>query len=248
MPGREKKSQKVTMCTVKPINEPGKRARADFVNYNQRTDIMNNTGETLILPGWRGKTGNEYHVRTNDGVYWSPFVTKHCYSRDKHADATLDVNVQRLSDNEPKLNLWGNGLGAEGAVAVADGIKINTVLTKLYLQSNELGPKGARAVADAIKINTVLQVLDLGDNGLGAEGARAVADSIKINTVLRVLDLDNNGLCQEVLSEVEQALQANKAKAREEAERRVRNNDLALTPLTLCAAHNVRGVGSMNAV
>jgi Ran GTPase-activating protein (RanGAP) involved in mRNA processing and transport len=103
-------------------------------------------------------------------------------------------------------------------------------------------------VADVIKINTVLQVLDLGDNGLGAEGARAVADGIKINTVLRVLDLDNNGLCQEVLSEVEQALQANKAKAREEAERRVRNNDLAWTPLTLCAAHNVRGVGSMNAV
>jgi len=69
--------------------------------------------------------------------------------------------------NLTSLNLWENGIGAEGARALAS----LTNLTSLNLGDNGVGAEGARALASL----TNLTSLDLWKNGIGDEGARALA-------------------------------------------------------------------------
>ncbi len=49
------------------------------------------------------------------------------------------------------LVLMGNSIMDEGAIAIAEALKVNAVLTKLYLWSNDLGDAGKTAVQDAVK-------------------------------------------------------------------------------------------------
>jgi len=41
---------------------------------------------------------------------------------------------------------------------------------------NGLGPEGAKALAEALKVNNTLQKLDLRGNNIGAGGAKAIAE------------------------------------------------------------------------
>ena len=49
------------------------------------------------------------------------------------------------------LYLYGNGIGDEGAIAIAEALKVNAVLTKLNLNYNSMGVAGETAVRDAVK-------------------------------------------------------------------------------------------------
>jgi hypothetical protein len=44
-----------------------------------------------------------------------------------------------------------NSIGDDGAIVIADALKVNAVLTKLYLGRNNLGDAGKTAVQDAVK-------------------------------------------------------------------------------------------------
>ena len=44
-----------------------------------------------------------------------------------------------------------NSIGADGAKAIAEALKVNAVLTKLNLWNNNLGDAGKKAVQDAVK-------------------------------------------------------------------------------------------------
>lgn len=55
-----------------------------------------------------------------------------------------------------------------------------------------MGDGGVHALAEALKVNTVLQMLDLRYNSVGAEGADALAEALKVNTSLQTLDLRFN--------------------------------------------------------
>ena len=50
-----------------------------------------------------------------------------------------------------KLNLLNNSIGPEGAIAIAEALKVNPVLTTLKLYNNNLGDAGEKAVRDAVK-------------------------------------------------------------------------------------------------
>jgi hypothetical protein len=51
-----------------------------------------------------------------------------------------------------ELILWDNNMfGLEGAIAIAEALKVNTVLTKLDLEYNSMGDAGKQAVRDAEK-------------------------------------------------------------------------------------------------
>ena len=49
------------------------------------------------------------------------------------------------------LRLDSNKIGAEGAIAIAEALKVNAVLTKLWLGNNNMGDAGKQAVQDAVK-------------------------------------------------------------------------------------------------
>ena len=57
-------------------------------------------------------------------------------------------------------SLGRNALGAAGATAVAEALKVNRVITKLDLYGNGIGPDGAKALAEALRVNAVLTTIE----------------------------------------------------------------------------------------
>ena len=52
--------------------------------------------------------------------------------------------------------MFNNNIGADGAKAIAEALKVNPVLTTLSLSGNRIGAEGAKAIAEALKVNPVL--------------------------------------------------------------------------------------------
>ncbi len=77
-------------------------------------------------------------------------------------------------------------------MAIAEALKVNSLLTFLVLVYNNIGDEGAKAIAEALKVNAVMTTLDLGGNNIGVEGAKAIAEALKVNAVLTKLDLKYN--------------------------------------------------------
>lgn len=74
------------------------------------------------------------------------------------------------------LNLRGNNLKVEGAMALAQGLIDNTTVRMLDLSSNQLGSKGVMLLCESLKGNKHLQSLFLNSNNVSSDGAFAVAD------------------------------------------------------------------------
>ena len=49
-----------------------------------------------------------------------------------------------------ELKLWKNSIGDDGAIAIAEALKVNAVVTKLSLWNDDLGDAGEKAVQDAV--------------------------------------------------------------------------------------------------
>ena len=96
------------------------------------------------------------------------------------------------------MNIHGNFTRAEGAIALADALKVNAVLTNLDISWNKFcgldqsgmgtyNASGIKALAEALKVNAVLTNLNIRGNNIGVEGAAAIADGLKVNAVLTFL-------------------------------------------------------------
>ena len=96
--------------------------------------------------------------------------------------------------NLTSLELYGNGIGAEGAKALAGSPHLAN-LTSLDLGRNGIGDEGAVALASSPRLANLTSLL-LGQNGISAEGAVALAGSPRLAN-LTSLDLDNNGIGDE---------------------------------------------------
>jgi Ran GTPase-activating protein (RanGAP) involved in mRNA processing and transport len=107
------------------------------------------------------------------------------------------------------LFLTGNNIKDEGAKAIAEALKVNAVLTKLRLDWNNIGAEGAITIAEALKVNVVLTTLRLDGNEIGAEGAIAIAEALKVNAVLTTLRLDGNEIGAEGAKVIAEALKVN---------------------------------------
>ena len=84
----------------------------------------------------------------------------------------LDSPKSRLQ----ALNLRGNALKVESAMALAQGLIDNTSVKVLDLSCNQLGSKGVMLLCEALKGNKHLQSLFLNSNNVSSDGAYAVAD------------------------------------------------------------------------
>ena len=93
------------------------------------------------------------------------------------------------------LQLEGNTIGSEGAVAFADVLATNKNLTKLNLSVCNIQGEGAVAFASMLKKNRCLKTLYLHNDGsVGVEGALELIESLKHNTTLEKLML--SGKCK----------------------------------------------------
>lgn len=69
------------------------------------------------------------------------------------------------------IAIGANKLKPEGAVAIADALKVNTTLLsielgicfflKIVLESNAIGPDGAKAIAEMLTVNKTLELINL---------------------------------------------------------------------------------------
>jgi hypothetical protein len=106
--------------------------------------------------------------------------------------------------------LFKNGIGAEGAVALADALKVNSSVTSFNLGWNCIGAVGASALADALKVNASLKEIGLISNVIGAEGSLALADTLKVKTSVTSFDLRFNGIDASELAHVDELIARNK--------------------------------------
>jgi Ran GTPase-activating protein (RanGAP) involved in mRNA processing and transport len=66
------------------------------------------------------------------------------------------------------LDLQRNSIGSDGAKALAEALKTNSILTTLHLSFNSIGDNGAKALAEALKTNSTLTIT--GVSGLQGSG------------------------------------------------------------------------------
>ena len=108
-----------------------------------------------------------------------------------------------------ELRLGVNGIGDEGAKALASGLRVNGVLKSLNLRLNDIRDEGAAAIADALAVNGVLTELDLSYNDIEDTGAEALASALRVNAVLTTLDLGGNYIRAEGAAAIAEALRGN---------------------------------------
>jgi len=86
----------------------------------------------------------------------------------------------RIAGQITELNLWDNGAGVEGFVAVAEALPQFTALRKLDLGWNDAGPAGLRALASALRQGAApeLRELNLRSNCALEEGIKALATAL----------------------------------------------------------------------
>lgn len=107
------------------------------------------------------------------------------------AFATMLLRNQSLTH----LNLRTNGIGANGAAALAKALGTDQCrLTSLNLRDNSIMAVGAAALAVALKANPVLKDLDLSENLIKEAGAATLAEALGSNGSLTALNLRYNGL------------------------------------------------------
>ena len=106
--------------------------------------------------------------------------------------------AERLSSSSvTSLDLRGNQIRADGAVALAAALSTNRSLRTLSLEWNSLGlfPEGFRAMASMLAQPTSsLTSIDMRNNRLTADAGTALASALRTNRSLNTIDLRWNAL------------------------------------------------------
>ena len=92
---------------------------------------------------------------------------------------TLDLRAATVFRLPINQNQSANAVGAEGAKAIADALRVNGSLTSLDLMVNDIGAEGAKALADALRVNGSLTKLDVKYNKLDGEAEALLCDAVK---------------------------------------------------------------------
>ena len=108
------------------------------------------------------------------------------------------------------LDLKENCIGSEGALALAECLKINSQLTSLDLRYNDLGSVGGKALAEAVRVNATLNTLQLGSCGLTDDGMNAIGEALGENMHLRLLAMDHNAGTANSVDALAESLKKNK--------------------------------------
>lgn len=110
------------------------------------------------------------------------------------------------------LLLGTNGLGAEGARAVAGALRPGHHVETLYLGCNRIDPDGVDALATRLATDDTVRALWLKRNPVGDAGVARLAEALTANAAIRTLDLVNVGMTARGLRLLAAALAARPAR------------------------------------
>ena len=111
----------------------------------------------------------------------SPFLTKILVDDNELGDAGATILCDALRESTvtkvEELNLSDNGIGPEGAKAVAAMAAVVASITDLNLFNNIIKDEGVTVICEALQSNkdTKLASLNISGNAIGPAGAKAVA-------------------------------------------------------------------------
>ncbi|KAG8126352.1 hypothetical protein E2320_021441 [Naja naja] len=88
------------------------------------------------------------------------------------------------------LNLSWNGFGNEGAFALGEALKVNTMLAELDISNNHISNEGAIKLSKGLEMNGSLRILKMSQNLLTVEGASALLMSIRKNSKSRMEEIN----------------------------------------------------------
>lgn len=106
----------------------------------------------------------------------------------------MPFRIQRVLEVLRGRDLKAFHIGDSGAVAIAQALLSNCVLTRLNLQNNRISDPGATAIGEALQSNCTLTHLQLRGNRICDVGASHLAHAIRVNRRLVNLDLRNNSI------------------------------------------------------
>lgn len=106
------------------------------------------------------------------------------------------------------LLLGTNGLGADGAKAVADALTPGHGIRTVYLGCNRIDAEGMGPLAARLAVDDGVKALWLKRNPIGDAGVARLCAALGSNTSLRTLDLVNTGLTTRGLEGLADALSA----------------------------------------
>ena len=84
------------------------------------------------------------------------------------------------------------GFGDDGAIAIAQAMRDNTVVKSISLRNHAVGDKGACALAETLLGNTSVARLDLSMNHICNIGATEIAKMLVRNDSIKLVDFRNN--------------------------------------------------------
>jgi len=86
-----------------------------------------------------------------------------------------------LAQTETTLDFSRLDIGDKGAVAIAEGLKVNHRLTTINISKNNIGEKGAAAIAEGLKLNQGLTTIDISLNNIGEKGEETISGQLQRN-------------------------------------------------------------------
>ena len=127
------------------------------------------------------------------------------------AEAKLIIYAMQVN---PKLmlvmlDISCNTLSDEGAIAISECLKVNSILQELILSHNNITSVGATKIAEAIQLRGTLQKLDISYNTISDEGAIAFSNCLRINNIIEVINLSNNGITSVGAISIAEAMNVN---------------------------------------
>ena len=126
------------------------------------------------------------------------------------AGAKLLSDALRSAETPPlrEMRLGTNGIGDDGARALASAVRCNVHVAVLSLEGNAIGAAGAVALAGMLEVNGSLRELDMSHNRAGARGVAAIAAALPLARALVALRLPHNGAAQGGTQKAQRALEA----------------------------------------
>ena len=108
-----------------------------------------------------------------------------------------DEGVKKLSQllqDLETLSLNWNGIGDNGASAIADLMKALPHLWHVYLDGNHIGDEGVEKLSQCLQDSILLETLSLNHNSISDEGASAIANLMKALPHLQHVNLNHNDI------------------------------------------------------
>ena len=119
-----------------------------------------------------------------------------------------DISTAVITTSTVKvLDMWGNDLTAQEAVAISD---MMMCLEELDISYNKLGDHGAELLSERITNTKTLRVLEITYNNIGPSGTTAIANALSNNTSLEELYVANGVIGQDGALALSDAIANNK--------------------------------------